>query len=117
MGDDRTVAMRSSEAEPYEQLLALIESELQLVAASRFDELPRLAAARAALVARLPPAPPACARSALERCAALNGQVREELLRRRAATLAALEHIRRGRQAVRGYTPFRRRQPRISANA
>jgi len=109
--------MCSSEAEPYEQLLALTESELQLVAGSRFDELPRLAAARAALVATLPPLPPACARSALERCAALNGQVRDELLRRRGAARAALEHIRLGQQALRGYAPFRRPRPRISASA
>ncbi len=109
--------MRPSEAEPYEQLARLIESELQLIAGSRLAELARLNAARAALIATLPAIPPASARLALERCLALNGQARDELLRRRTAALAALADIRRGQQALRGYAPFRRPRPRISANA
>jgi len=109
--------MGSSPSEPYERLAELLESELRLVAHRRFDELPRLNAARTALVTKFPTIPPPGARSALERCAALNAQVRDELLRARSGALAALADIRRGQHALRAYAPLRRRPARISANA
>jgi len=109
--------MRSVATEPYEQLAELIESELALVVECRFDELARVNAVRAALVATLPAVAPASARHALERCATLNRQVRDELLQRRSATVAALAEIRRGRHALGGYIPFSRRRSRISASA
>ncbi len=101
----------------YERLADLIESELELIIERRFEELPRLHAARTALVALLPAVPPASARAALERCVALNRQVRAELLRARATALDALCEVRRGQRAARGYAPFRSRPSRVSTNA
>ncbi len=109
--------MSPHEARPYEQLAELLQSERELVAGRRFDELERLLATSAALIATLPPIPPPTTRAALERCAALNQQVRDELLRARETALAALAEVHRGQRAARGYAPFRRRRPRISTNA
>jgi hypothetical protein len=98
-------------------LAQLLETELRLLAEHRYEELTPLDLARSALLATLPAVAPASARRALERCAALNAQVRDELQRARSATLAALAEVRRGQRAARGYAPFRRRPPRVSTNA
>ena len=101
----------------YERLAELIESELELITQRRFEELPRLHVAATALIALLPAVPPRSASRVLEHCAALNRQVREELLRARSSALDALSEVRRGQRAARGYTPFRARPSRVSTSA
>ena len=58
-------------SDPYLALVTLAERERAMVLDGRLDELEALAAERAALVAALPARPPASARPALERAAAL----------------------------------------------
>jgi hypothetical protein len=89
----------------YEMLANIAERELELVTTGAIDALPPLHARREALVASLPPRPPAWARNALERAAAVQSQVTSELEARKAAVAAELGRLGRGRTAVRGYTP------------
>ncbi|HEY6781568.1 MAG TPA: hypothetical protein VI111_11470 [Thermoleophilaceae bacterium] len=89
----------------YEQLVELAERERDLIAAGRFDDLAALDDERGALVDTLPAVPPAQARPALERAAALQ----EENTRSLAAALVETRHglldIRRGRRTARSYAP------------
>ena len=87
----------------YEHLAVLAERELALVEAGRFGELGDLHARRDQLVATLPAVPPAEARDALERTAALQDQVTEALAHVRDAVGHELAKLRRGRGAVRAY--------------
>jgi hypothetical protein len=89
--------------DPYDRLLELTEREHALVVAGAWEELAGVDMTRRALLADLPPRPPATARPALEAAVELqtatavllSTQVRE--LRR------SLGHVARGRVAVQGY--------------
>ncbi len=105
--------------DPYEQLLALAERELECAGRGEYDELSEIAAERAEIIAALPPVAPAGARDTLERAALMQARVTIELERGRAQTVLALRHVTHARRAARGY----RRSvgavgvPRIDASA
>lgn len=87
----------------YDALAELAERELELVSAGEIEGLTALREQRTALVATLPPTPPAAARPALERAAALQARVTEALAERVRDGNLELRHVSRGRTAVRGY--------------
>ena len=103
--------------DPYQQLAALIELELQLVAERRFDELLALKRRRAELQASLPASPPATAGPELQRCALLHRRVEIELLRVREAVLEELAGVRHAQRAASGYAPVRASGRRVFAQA
>ena len=109
--------MNEPPQDPYQQLAALIEQELQLVAERRFDELLAAKRARAELQESLPATPPVAARAELERCALLHKRVEIELLRVREAVLNELQDVRRGQRAAHGYAPVRAGGRRVFAQA
>jgi hypothetical protein len=90
---------------PYDALAALAEQELALVAAGRIDELPQIHADRRALLAALPPKPPADAKPALERAWSLQQRVSEALEERIRQAGEELRRVSRGRTAMHGYAP------------
>jgi hypothetical protein len=90
---------------PYEALAEIAERELELVSAGAMERLPELRAERHALVATFPDVPPATAKAALERTAALQARVTAVLEERLVETGAELRRLTRGRTAVRGYAP------------
>jgi hypothetical protein len=91
----------------YAALVELAERERELVTAGRWDELPELHARRAELVATMPALPPAEARAALRRAQELQAEVLDVLRRAIGDTAAELSHLRRAREAARGYAPAR----------
>jgi hypothetical protein len=103
--------------DPYHQLAALIESELQLVAERRFDELLALKRRRAELQASLPATPPAAAGPELERAALLHKRVEIELIRVRESVLEELAGVRHAQRAADGYAPMRASGRRVFAQA
>lgn len=109
--------MTPTPQEPYEQLLALGVSELELVRQGRLSELACNQQARSELMASLPTVAPTEARQALELCAALEAELEAELQRVRGAVLEELAIVRRAQRAADGYTPPRQRQRLISADA
>jgi hypothetical protein len=102
---------------PYEALAAIIERQLELVAARDFDGLRALAGERAALVRTLPVTPPADAREVLLRCDGLQKRVTVELARVREAILGELRQVRLAQRTAAGYRPPLERSPLISARA
>jgi hypothetical protein len=92
-------------SDPYAELVALAERELELVSAGAVDDLPALQRERDTLVASLPDTPPASARGSLERAAGLQAQVSEALSGSMRALGGEIERLDRGRAAVRGYAP------------
>ena len=86
----------------WDQLLALAESELELIRGGDVERLPHAVAERAQLAATLGK-PPASARPALERLAAVQHQIVVELTLARDEVVRELGTLRRGRGAVRGY--------------
>jgi hypothetical protein len=86
----------------WDQLLALAESELELIRGGDVEQLPDAIAARAQLAATLGQ-PPATARPVLERLAAVQHQIVVELTLARDEVVRELGALRRGRGAVRGY--------------
>lgn len=86
----------------WEALLGLAEAELALVRSGHVEDLPAAAANRARLAASLG-APPAGARPALERLAAVQEQITVELTLARDELARELAALGRGRGAVRGY--------------
>lgn len=89
----------------YDTLADLAELELELVRAGETGRLPALHAERNALVATLPAMPPATARPALERTAALQARVTALLEERIGAAGVDLRRLATGRTAMRGYAP------------
>jgi hypothetical protein len=90
---------------PYDALAHLAERELELVSTGEVDELPELHARRDAIVATLPPAPPAVARPSLERAAAIQTRVTAALAERLRESGAELRKLTHGRTAMAGYAP------------
>jgi hypothetical protein len=93
----------------YDALAHLAERELELVSAGSLDQLPALHQRRDALVATLPPQPPAAARPALERAAAVQELVSQVLSEGMEAASAELRKLGKGRTAVNGYAPVTER--------
>ena len=102
---------------PYEQLLALGVSGLELARAGRISELAACQEARAQLIAQLPSVPPASAAGALERCLLIERHLEAELQGARLAVFEGLASLRRAQRAAEGYTPPRRRPRAVSADA
>lgn len=102
---------------PYEQLLALGVSGLELAREGRLAELAACQRARAQLIASLPDVAPAQARTALERSLIIERHLDAELRRARAAVLEALAQVRQGQRAAAGYRPARQRQRIVAAHA
>ena len=90
---------------PYDALVDLAERELEFVTAGDTQRLPELRARRDALLASLPPVPPAAAKPALERTLELQASVTAALKERRDQIGAELRKLSHGRTAVRGYAP------------
>ena len=95
-------------SDPYAELVALSERELELVTAGDLDELPELQHEREALVASLPEDPPASARGSLERAARLQAQTTAALAQAIRELGGELDRLDRGRSAIRGYAPAAR---------
>lgn len=92
--------------EPYERLVTLAEEELALVTAEELpavDALEALVAERDRIVAALPARPPAAAKPALARAAALQERTTGEFAVRVAEAREALGHVGQGRRVARGY--------------
>lgn len=89
----------------YEALAELARRELELVSAGEVELLPELHRQREALVAALPPAPPAAARPLLERTAALQARVTHALQERMRESGSELRKLSHGRTAMAGYAP------------
>jgi hypothetical protein len=87
----------------YERLADLAAAELALAREGRVEELAAAQASRTALVAGLPATPPASARPALQRAGALQAELVSTLAAGRDAAGRELNHLRRGRGAVRAY--------------
>ena len=90
---------------PYDALAELAERELEFVSAGEMERLPALRERRDALLASLPPVPPAAAKPALERTLALQDSVTAALQQRRDEIAAELRRLTKGRTAMRGYAP------------
>lgn len=98
--------MSTSDAAPYEALAALAERELLLVSSGdleRLDELAAVAVERAAIVAALPPRPPAAAESALVRAAATQERTTNALALHAGELRRSIAEVDRGRRTARGY--------------
>ena len=89
----------------YEQLVRLAERELELARAGRLEEVAALWAERDEHVASLPPRPPADARPALERAAALQQEITLVLAETAQAVTEELRRVDRGRAVARTYAP------------
>jgi len=90
-------------SDPYEQLLALSECELEHAGRGEFGELAAIAAEREAIIAALPPTSPAEARPTLVRIALANERVSIELQRGREQVLFALRRVVLARRTAQGY--------------
>ena len=102
---------------PYLHLIELIERDLALAGAGRFEELVAANSEREAFVRTLPPTPPPQARDLLERASLIQQRLKIELLRGRDELMHKTAQVERGRQTARGYTPARPRVPRIAESA
>jgi hypothetical protein len=109
--------MSAPGSDPYEQLVALGISALELARAARLEELTACQQARAALMATLPAQPPSQAREALQRALVVEQALAAELGARRQDVIAALAEVRRGQRVATGYTPMRERLRVVNANA
>lgn len=109
--------MTAADPQPYEELAALIERELELVHDRRFDELLALKRTRTELQAALPAVPSPGARPALERCMRLHKRLEIEFVRVRETILMELDQVRLGQRTARGYAPMRRDGRRVLTSA
>jgi hypothetical protein len=108
--------MSTADAAPYEKLAQLIEHELDLARAARYDDLAEAAVARAEFTKALPKTPPAAAREPLQRAMQLHRELERETARGRDALLKGARELDRATRAARGYAPPRRRE-HLSASA
>jgi hypothetical protein len=89
----------------YERLVELGERELELAQTGGYDALAELNAERAEIVTSLPATPPAAARPALERAAALQKQAEALLGGALAIRRSAMARLERGRAVLTAYAP------------
>ena len=89
----------------YERLAELGERELELARTGDYDALAELNAERGEIVASLPAEPPAAARPALERAAALQKQAEALLSGGVAIRRSAMARLERGREVLTAYSP------------
>jgi hypothetical protein len=101
----------------YGRLVELAARERDLIVAGRYDELADLDEERGRLVASLPDVPPAEARPALERAAALQAENTRLLAVALAETREGLLGVGRGRTAARSYAPPRPRGGLVDTKA
>lgn len=89
----------------YEQLATLAELELDAARGGRLEEVSALQERRAVHVKLMPSRPPAEARAALERAAALQRETTVVLATSAREAVESLRRVDRGRAAARCYTP------------
>jgi hypothetical protein len=89
--------------DPYQRLLELAREQLTAVREDRVDDLGAIAAERAALIASLPARPPATAADTLRSALAAESRLADELGGAQRDVAHRLDHLRRGRHAVRAY--------------
>jgi hypothetical protein len=87
----------------YERIAELGELELELVRTGQYEQLEALDTERQGLIATLPATPPAEARSALLRAAAVQSQVEGMLAGAVAHVRAQLVRLARGREVLGAY--------------
>jgi hypothetical protein len=104
-------------ADPYAQLAAMLERQLELAGHGRWEELQVLGDACATLIAQLPAVPPASAAAELRRASLIQARLEIELARGHQALLAASAAIDSGRRALDGYAPAAQRPQHISTDA
>jgi hypothetical protein len=102
-GTDDAMGAIDSPLDPYAAILALAERELALARDGRIEDLRSLASEWDALTAGLPERPPATARGALERAAALHERTSATLMCLREAMLCDLRTTARASRAAHGY--------------
>jgi hypothetical protein len=88
--------------DPYAELVALAERELEHARAGRWEDLARTSSARVELASTLG-APPASAEPHLRRLLALNERIVPLIASGRAFTGRKLATLRRGQRALSGY--------------
>ncbi len=106
MVEDRSL-VSIAETQPYEQLVAMIERELELVSQGRFKELDQAVARRGELLATLGSDPPESARATFERARLLHERVVIDTMRARESIEQSLGRLRSVRRAARVYRPPR----------
>lgn len=87
----------------YESLLELAERERELIEAGLWDDVVTLGAARAQLVAELPPQAPSSARALLEQAASIVESNVAAIATASDAVRRELNHLQRGRTAIASY--------------
>jgi hypothetical protein len=87
----------------HSELLALLERQVELADADRWDELVVAMDEWRERAGTLPPAAPAAAREPLARLAEAHDRLQARLTAARAATALELRALHRARGAVRGY--------------
>jgi hypothetical protein len=108
---------QQTQTAPYEALARMIERELELICTRDYDALEKLKSEREALIASLPPTPPASARPALQRAALMNKRLEIEILRLREALLLDAANVERVGRTARGYSPPRQERRHVEASA
>lgn len=107
-----------SPLDPYAAIVAFAERELALARDGRIEDLRSMASEWDLLTADLPPQPPASARGALERAAALHERTSATLMSLREAMLCDLRTTARASRAAHGYAgQVRRRTRRFDESA
>jgi hypothetical protein len=101
-----------SPLDPYAAIVAFAERELALARDGRIEDLRSMAPEWDLLTADLPPQPPASARGALERAAALHERTSATLMSLREAMLCDLRTAARASRAAHGYAGQNRRRAR-----
>jgi hypothetical protein len=101
-----------SPLDPYAAIVAFAERELELARDGRIEDLRSLASEWDALTADLPQRPPASARGALERAAALHERTSATLMCLREAMLCDLRTTARASRAAHGYAGESRHRAR-----
>jgi hypothetical protein len=91
--------------EPYARLAALVESERDHAVAGRIDELRKLQAQEAAIVAALPAKAPESARPYLLRAAAARAEITATLATAMRVARADAMRVDQGRTAMAAYRP------------
>lgn len=102
----------SSPLDPYAAIVAFAERELALARDGRIEDLRSMAPEWDLLTSDLPAQPPASAREALQRAAALHERTSATLMSLREAMLCDLRTAARASRAAHGYAGQNRRRVR-----